>query len=167
MRGKYTTLSELARQSQVYETMPIPLSATLKRSVWRSLIAGSASTVGLLIIAGTPLLHIGYSFGDITVPVSNWVLNIGHSVAPLMIVLNIISVILMLVVFITSHGMTHDVGEPIHWIVGFGSIPPVVTSSITGLVITMLIAIFLLKIAIEIFLVVGMLIALLGGFRGK
>jgi hypothetical protein len=150
MTRKYTSLSELSKRSQIYETMPVRMTENLKRSVLISVIAGTISTGGLLLISNIPLGTPTNDIWGFTVKLGNGVLSIGHGIAPLMIALNVICVILMIGIFIVSWGMTNEVREPIHWIAGVGSVPPIVTTTSTGIVVLMLVAVLVLQIIISI-----------------
>jgi len=164
MPRKYTSLTELSKRSQMYETMPVAMTDNLKRSVVISLITGIISTGGLLLISNIPLGRPTDDIIGFTVKLGNGVLSIGHSIAPLMIALNVVCLVLMVGVLIVSWGLTNEVREPIHWIAGVGSIPPIITSTSTGIVVFMLAAVLVLQVIIQILAGIFVLMLIFGFF---
>lgn len=157
MYADYVSLADLAKRIDVYESMPVRLQTALSQSIKLTLITNVVS-IAVLLLAQTFLYPInGGFFGivDFTEDAANWLIWAIHTLTPVLLALNIVSLILVGLVLLISWGMTRAVREPVHWMAWVAAIPSGATA-LAGVLLTTLFAL-LIVVTIVIWIVAIMI----------
>jgi hypothetical protein len=145
MQTTYVTLSNLSKQTVIYEHLPLPIQAALRHSILLSILS-SIVFLPLAVFAPQFLVPVTGGFFGLLVPVANWLIGAVYTLQPILIVLSLASLLLSLCVVVNSLFLTRPVSEPFHWIGSLAAVP----AGINTITVTGVIALFALLVVVTI-----------------
>jgi hypothetical protein len=169
MSTEYISLAALARNTDIYERLPVHIQGALRESIRNTAIANLIS-IPLLLIALSIQPNTALGFFEIIAGASVHWFTFSQSAAGVLLVFNLVSLLILGLVLAVSAGMTEPVGEPVHWLAWAGAVASAI-SLVAAVIMTVLtIVLFIVTGVLWIcfgFLVVSALLAALASAGGR
>lgn len=164
MSVKYVSLYHIAQRMGVYESMPVPIQGALRRSVTLTLITNIIAIPFLwfapsLIESVYPVSSDGF-FIWFTGDVADFLLRLSYHLSDYLLVLNILSLVMIGIVLLTSKGMERPVSESVHWLGWLAAFPSGITMISTTIIMGLFIAIIVVAIIIWVIIITFAIMAL-------
>ena len=162
------TLAALTKKMAIYDSMPSAIQKGMRSSILLTLMTNVACIpllcfVPRLVISISPVPSGGF-FIWFTADVLNFLLPLAHELSGYLLVLNVLSLTMIVLVVLTSWGMTKPVREPVHWLAWVAAFPSGASAVSAAIIVGLITAIIVVALVIWILIVLVVLacIALIG-----
>ena len=156
MSAEYVSLGALAQRLDVYERLPIPLQEGMKQSVVLTLKTNLFCIPTLFL---TPILRplLLNGFFSVINPTADAAHALYYAIMALrseLLVFNVISLILVGMVYFLSEGMSAPVHEPVHWAAWVAAFPSAASAVSLAIFAMLLALLFLATLVVWIVLII-------------
>lgn len=162
MTTQYLPFSELAGRLELYERLPVPISQSLKMNIYRGAAANGITiafgTLGARLLTAVSSNWSGFfapaGYLDFPLGIARFLSEATQGIGDYVVPLNILSLMIIGVVFWRSHAFKQPIGEAFHWLVGVAMIPAAVGIFAAALIATAFVANIVVTIAIWVVLII-------------
>jgi len=151
------SLADLAQRMRAWDHLPQFIHGLLKQSVLITLVVNLVSIPVFLMLpnsqwARSPVPAGGF-FIWFTPDALNGLLKLAYHVSPLLLLLNVASLVLTLLVLLLSLGFTRRVGEAVHWLAWTAAFPSAVSVASVIILAALLLGIVIVTLIMWIIII--------------